>query len=130
MDLETEADGVIKNVTPSQVRELLAADRRFGRLASLVDGQWSFLQAAEAQWVTRKTDLEGWEESYFAQTNGTAEHPDPREMFVLISRRSRFGSPEFCATVIPKPLVAEIFAQYLAGEDSWRALGEWMPCPK
>jgi len=129
MDLETDADGVIKDVTPTQVAELLATDRRFGSLASLTDGQWSFLQVAEAQWVARKTDLNGWEESYFAQTNGTAEHPDPREMFVLISRRSRFGSPEFCATVIPKPRVAEIFGRYLAGDESWRELGEWMPCP-
>jgi hypothetical protein len=126
MDLETEADGVVPSVTTADIDRLLADDREFGDLITLSAAEGVFLQAGEAQWVARNTDINGWEESYEASLAGWAKGGRPPPRYVLWFREPEEPAMRVATTVLVLTELRETFRQYLADDLAWQSGRSWV----
>lgn len=124
MDLDTAADGTISDATEDDVRRVLADDRDPGELFTLSAADSEFIQAGEAQWVARTTDINGWEESYHSAVAGlTEETPPPR--YVLWHREPDDHCMWVATQVLSRGEVREAFRQFLRGDRGWHSARSW-----
>src|SRR4051794_2943756 len=111
MELEIEADGTVCDVTEDEVVRLLADERDSGELFTLTPGESRFLQAGEAQWVVRTTDINGWEDSYFASLAGLPEREPPPPRYVIWHREPDDDRMSFATQILTRGELREVFRQ-------------------
>ncbi len=110
MQLTTEELPEIKNVTAADIRRIFTEDA-FGKFAILSVSDVVFIQAGCVWDVSEEC-------AKFMEETGS----DP---FILEYRDAKTGRLFAATTHVTLDQIAEVFLEYLQGDDSWRSRYTW-----